>query len=79
MTDVSTLSKAPMSIDVEEGKNYYWCSCGKSTKMPLCDGAHKGSEFAPLKHTATKTETIYMCGCQKTTKPPFCDGTHKAL
>ncbi len=37
----------PIAIDVEQGKSYYWCSCGKSSKQPFCDGSHKGSEFNP--------------------------------
>ena len=36
--------KSPIPVEVEAGKTYYWCSCGKSAKQPLCDGAHKGSE-----------------------------------
>ena len=31
--------KAPYVVDVEEGKTYYWCSCGHSKKQPFCDGA----------------------------------------
>ena len=27
-----------MPVDVQEGKTYYWCSCGRSTKQPFCDG-----------------------------------------
>ena len=30
-----------LAIDVEQGKSYYWCSCGKSSKQPFCDGSHK--------------------------------------
>ena len=32
-------------VEVEQGKSYYWCSCGKSSKQPFCDGSHKGTEF----------------------------------
>jgi len=32
----------PIAIDVEQGKSYYWCSCGKSSKQPFCDGSIKG-------------------------------------
>ena len=34
-----------IAIEVEEGKSYFWCSCGKSLKQPLCDGSHKETEF----------------------------------
>ena len=30
----------PIGIVVEEGKLYFWCTCGKSSKQPLCDGSH---------------------------------------
>ena len=32
---------APIGVDVVEGKSYYWCTCGKSSKQPFCDGSHK--------------------------------------
>jgi CDGSH iron-sulfur domain-containing protein 3 len=72
-------AKAPIKIDLEEGKNYFWCTCGKSSKQPLCDGSHKGSEFMPMKYTADKTRTAFFCACKQTAKGPFCDGAHKAL
>ena len=25
-----------LAIDVEKGKSYFWCSCGKSSKQPFC-------------------------------------------
>lgn len=71
--------KSPYVVDVEEGKSYYWCSCGKSASQPFCDGSHKGSEFVPVSFTANKTEKVYLCGCKKTKTPPFCDGTHKNI
>ena len=72
-------AKTPIKIDLEEGKNYFWCTCGKSSKQPLCDGSHKDSEFAPMKYTADKTRTAFFCACKQTAKGPFCDGAHKAL
>ena len=35
--------KAPYMVEVEEGKTYFWCSCGQSDNQPFCDGSHKGT------------------------------------
>ena len=70
---------SPYRIDVEAGKTYWWCSCGKSAKQPFCDGSHKGTGFAPVKFEAERNESYPFCGCKKTSKAPRCDGTHKAL
>ena len=68
---------APIAIEVEAGKSYWWCSCGRSARQPFCDGSHKGSEFTPVKHAATQTRTAYFCPCQATANQPLCDGSHK--
>ena len=72
-------AKAPIRIEVEAGKNYFWCVCGKSANQPFCDGSHKGSEFAPLKWTAESDGAKFFCACKQTDGQPFCDGSHKAL
>lgn len=71
--------KASIPIEVVEGKTYYWCTCGKSSKQPLCDGSHKGGSFSPMAWTAATTGTVRMCACKATGKAPLCDGTHKTL
>ena len=71
--------KAPYPVEVEAGKTYYWCSCGKSQSQPFCDGSHKGSEFSPMAFTAEKSETKYFCGCKMSANKPFCDGAHAKL
>ena len=76
---MSTNDNQPMAVDVESGKDYFRCSCGKSSIQPLCDGSHKGSEFKPVKYTAEKDGKVFFCGCKKTDNAPLCDGTHKKL
>ena len=78
-TEALIAQKAPYPTEVEAGKTYYWCACGRSSKQPFCDGSHKGTEFAPVAFTAEKTETVYPCGCKRTSNRPFCDGTHNSL
>lgn len=72
-------AKAPAKVDVEAGKSYFWCACGKSKNQPFCDGSHKGSEFSPMKWTAETDGTKFFCQCKQTNGAPFCDGSHKAL
>ena len=79
MTDTVIAQKAPMPVEVEAGKTYFWCACGKSSKQPFCDGAHKGSGIAPVKFTADADKKLFFCGCKASAKAPFCDGTHKDL
>ncbi len=70
--------KEPYGIALEAG-TYFWCSCGKSKNQPWCDGAHKGSSFAPKKLEVAEAKTVYLCGCKHAAKAPFCDGSHKNL
>ena len=72
-------AKTPFAVNVESGKDYYWCSCGKSQSQPFCDGSHKGSEFVPTKFTADADKTVYFCGCKQSANGALCDGSHKAL
>ncbi|WP_171101797.1 CDGSH iron-sulfur domain-containing protein [Ruegeria sp. HKCCD7255] len=71
--------KAPLPIEVTEGKTYFWCSCGKSQNQPFCDGSHKGSGFEPLKYTAEADKKVFFCGCKHSKTQPLCDGSHKDL
>ena len=71
--------RGPYAVDVETGKKYTWCACGRSENQPFCDGSHSGTEIAPVMFEAEKSETVYFCGCKKTGKPPRCDGTHSSL
>jgi CDGSH iron-sulfur domain-containing protein 3 len=71
--------KSPIAVELEAGKTYYWCTCGRSAKQPFCDGAHQGTGFAPHAFTAEETKTAYLCACKHTKGQPFCDGAHKAL
>lgn len=79
MKNPKVAGTSPIPIELEAGKTYSWCTCGESANQPYCDGAHKGSDFTPLKFVAEETKTAYMCTCKQTANPGFCDGAHKKL
>jgi CDGSH iron-sulfur domain-containing protein 3 len=78
MTEPKIAQKAPFVVELKSGQ-YYWCACGQSTNQPFCSGAHKGTEFKPVKFELAQTTKIALCGCKMTKNQPKCDGTHKSL
>ncbi len=71
--------KAPYPVEVEAGKSYFWCTCGRSESQPFCDGSHKETGLSPMKYTAEKDGKVFFCGCKATGKSPLCDGSHSGL
>jgi CDGSH-type Zn-finger protein len=76
MSDPVRACDGPVAVEVKAGSSYYWCSCGRSASQPFCDGAHQGTDFQPVAHTASESGTLYFCGCKATASPPLCDGSH---
>lgn len=70
--------KGPYVMDMEAGTKY-WCSCGKSSNQPFCDGSHKGTEFVPSKVEIAKASKVAWCGCKQSKNGAFCDGSHAKL
>jgi CDGSH-type Zn-finger protein len=79
MTERIIAGRAPIGVDVEAGKSYFWCTCGASRSQPFCDGSHKGSGLVPQKYDAVTTTKVWFCTCKQTANPPLCDGSHKRL
>ena len=70
----------PFYAELEKGKRYLWCACGRSQDQPYCDGSHRGTGFAPVAYVAREDgEEVLFCGCKRTAGPPFCDGAHNNL
>lgn len=72
-------AKSPAGVEVEKGKSYHWCRCGRSRNQPFCDGSHRETSLKPLEFTADQTGTVYLCRCKGTGNAPYCDGTHNKL
>ena len=79
MTEAVIAQKEPYPVDVEAGKEYYWCACGRSSRQPFCDGSHKDTGITPQPYTADETKTIFFCGCKQTKRKPLCDGSHSRI
>ncbi|MGJ4929808.1 CDGSH iron-sulfur domain-containing protein [Bradyrhizobium sp. HKCCYLS2038] len=79
MSEPAIGGRTPLPVEVEAGKDYWWCTCGQSAKQPFCDGSHAGSSFAPMQYTAPETKKAFFCTCKRTANAPLCDGAHSKL
>ena len=79
MSDPVVAQAAPYKTDVEEGKTYTWCACGRSANQPFCDGSHAGTGITPKTYTATETKAVRFCGCKASKTGAICDGAHNNL
>ena len=71
-------AKEPAVMDLDAG-TYYFCSCGKSSVQPFCDGSHDGTGFEPIEFELEERKTVALCQCKQSKNQPFCDGSHKDL
>ena len=80
MTEAEIPQKKPYPMQVEGGKEYHVCMCGKSQNQPLCDGSHAGSGLGPKVFKATEAGFVAFCGCKHSKdETGKCDGTHSSL
>ena len=56
---------ASPAINVEAGKSYWWCACGRSKSQPFCDGSHKGT-IGPREFKPEATGEVWFCTCKRT-------------
>ena len=69
----------PVQAQLESGKSYHWCSCGRSNNQPFCDGSHRQTSIKPVEFTADADGAAALCQCKQTANPPYCDGSHTKL
>ena len=79
MSEPVLAQKSPYAVEVEAGRTYWWCACGRSARQPFCDGSHKVTNFAPVEYKADKSRQVFFCGCKRSGTVPLCDGTHNTL
>lgn len=66
----------PVEVNLEAGKQYYLCACGRSGNKPFCDGSHAASGIEPRVFTAEESKSAWLCACGRSANKPFCDGSH---
>lgn len=69
----------PIKTALTKGEEYYFCTCGRSSHQPFCDGSHKGTGLTPKAFTAEEDGDAFLCQCKQTGNAPFCDGTHAKI
>lgn len=79
MTKPTVAANTPVSVDLKEGEEYYFCACGKSDDQPFCDGSHQGTGITPKSFKPDEGGENWLCRCKQTGNPPYCDGTHKKV
>lgn len=79
MTEPVIANRSPIGVDVVAGRTYWWCTCGRSSRQPFCDGTHNPAQFKPLKYVAEQTGLVWFCACKQTSTAPLCDGRHRGL
>ena len=79
MAEPIVAQKSPYPVEVEAGKKYFWCACGRSKNQPFCDGSHKGTGITPVAYEPAQARKLWFCGCKTTKNRPLCDGSHNAL
>ena len=70
-------ANTPARVNLEKGKEYYFCVCGRSASQPFCDGSHADTGLKPKPFTAGEDGEAFLCRCKHTANPPYCDGSHK--
>ena len=66
----------PITVTLGKGEAYTFCTCGRSSQQPFCDGSHVGTDFKPQKVVAEEAGDAYLCQCKHSSNLPFCDGSH---
>nr|WP_224960591.1 CDGSH iron-sulfur domain-containing protein [Geomonas fuzhouensis] len=74
MSNTALTPNQPIVVELEAG-TYHRCTCGKSSRIPFCDGAHVGSNHAPVSFEVKEKQQVYLCNCGKTDNAPYCDGS----
>jgi len=76
MTHPIIADNKPVKVNLVQGQEYHFCTCGRSRSQPFCDGSHAGTAFTPRVMVSDQDQEAYLCACKHSQNAPFCDGTH---
>ncbi len=79
MSEPVIAKRGPCVVELEAGKEYWWCACGRSKNQPFCDGSHEGTGIQPVQFVEDQGGKRGLCCCKHTKNPPYCDGSHNDL
>jgi CDGSH-type Zn-finger protein len=79
MNEPVVAARTPVHVKLEAAREYLYCTCGRSSDQPFCDGSHEGTSFTPLAFRVEKDRPALLCRCKRTATPPYCDGSHADL
>jgi glutamate synthase domain-containing protein 2/CDGSH-type Zn-finger protein len=69
----------PQGVQLEEGREYDFCRCGRSRDQPFCDGSHEGTGIEPMAFRARENGEAWLCRCKQSRDFPYCDGSHEQV
>lgn len=79
MTKPVVAALEPQGVQLEKGREYYFCCCGRSRNQPFCDGSHEGTGIEPMAFEASETGEAWLCNCKQSSNSPYCDGSHQQV
>jgi CDGSH-type Zn-finger protein len=74
--DAIVFFNKPQGVELEAGKTYRFCMCGRSKDGLFCDDSHQGTSCEPKEFTVEKTKDYQLCRCKSSDNLPFCSGNH---
>ena len=76
MTMPEVGGRRPIPINVEAGKSYWWCACGRSKRKPFAT-ARTRAPLYPGRVQGGEGRGGVVLRLQAGGKKPMCDGSHK--
>lgn len=80
MTEAAKIAwKAPFAVEVGARKRHMCRACGRASRQPFRDGAHKGTVLASVRFQSDANGKVFYYGCKHTGNAPICDGTQRRM